>query len=137
MPNQLLSIVLASNILACPYLCGGGDLGCIARHDAGPRDCCHDGPAAPGDTDHSGPREQHQHPAGTCCQCICAGAVVNDSGSHDLHLCLSHWSSLLSVEPFLAAGLPGQLTDEFVNPPYNDGMNPGRALRHRLMSLLC
>ena len=131
MVRQFMHLVVATSIFACPLICraGGAMPGSTQQ-----RCCCHrhDPIEQPSRT----PVSQNDS-----CQCICGGAVVEAVVQVDLEQWRASFGSdllcaplAISQPPFGEHGIGGIA----FSPPSPPGsMNPGRALRYVLMSLLC
>jgi hypothetical protein len=139
MLKQSLSILLAATIVTCPVVCRAGGACCADEQATHEKACC----AACHDTDSSGPanheqgRGDQQSPApNDRCQCICGGAVFQLT-TPDLNLGAGEWVSTLVAEQFQAAISVPQLDSVNGSPSPDDAMNLGRAMRCRIMSLLC
>ncbi len=138
--NQLISILLATSIVACPLLCKGGAACCAKERSNGAPACCDachktnsdrsaDRESVPSDPNSRTPRE--------CGGCICGGAVVQDSALQQLVLDGCNWIALPAVHQSIAVAvvMPPAAVSWALLP--DDGMNPGRAMRCLIMSYLC
>jgi hypothetical protein len=130
--HRALNILLAVGIFTCPLVCRGGGRCCGNEHATLEHVCCEECGANPAHPDRDRGDNRESEPS-DCCQCICGGAVVEITMLQlDLDVC--EW-----ITP-----VPIQALDPTIEPPFefvgalpDDDMNPGRALRCRIMSFLC
>ena len=138
--SQILSILLATSIVACPLLCNAGNVCCSKGSSASGQACCegcHEAdPSSSGNYDPAPVGDQSRTPDDYC-HCICGGAVIEDNGLQDLKLHLSNWIIVPVAAQFVAEVIRPQQGNVSWTLLPDDGMNPGRALRCRMMSFLC
>ena len=140
MINQLLSILLATSIVACPLLCRGGAACCDkVRSDSTNACCdeCHRSEISHSANHDSVPRDHDSSTPCECDGCICGGAVVEDSALQQLVLEGSSWILLPVSNQLLAVASDLNQAAISGTPLPDDGINPGRALRCLMMSYLC
>jgi hypothetical protein len=127
MLNPLISLVLATALLACPYLCGGSLVSADVGAQSAPSCCCHS-QQLPRD---SAPAEEGPRDSTSCCQCVCGGAVLEHAPL--VQVDMSVWSAAaVELQPSVALALASR---PLLEP--DGGMNPGRAKRCLFMTLLC
>lgn len=139
MMNQVFSILLATSIVACPLFCKVGRPCCGTDYTDVAQSCCdrcHQADAANSANQSSVPADRNSRAPENCGGCICCGAVI-DGASLQLQMEFSDWVVVLATEQFIAAVSKTQLEADSWMPLPDDGMNPGRAMRNRMMSLLC
>jgi hypothetical protein len=133
--NRALHLLLTVSLFACPLVCRGGDQCCGNEHATLQNVCCERCEANP--AQHHRDRGDNPEPqSDDCCQCICGGAVV-EAGTPSLVLDEPSWIWTSVADLFHSAVTVPQF--KVVNGQFlsDDGMNPGRAMRFRFMSLLC
>jgi hypothetical protein len=140
MINQLLSILLATSIVACPLLCRGGAACCDNKRSHDTHACCNE--CHKSECSHSADRQSvpRNHNSRTPVEyggCICGGAVVEDSALQHLVLEGYSWIALPAVDQLVAVVSDLQQVTISRTPLPDDSMNPGRALRCLMMSYLC
>ena len=139
MLHRALSILLAATIVTCPVVCRAGGACCDNQQATHERPCC-DTCRDSGSKNlahHERDRDDQQSPTpNDRCQCICGGAVFQ-LATLDLNLDAVAWESTSVIAQFQAAISEPQLDAVNVPPVPDDGMNPGRAMRCRIMSFLC
>src|SRR5688572_3795566 len=133
MLNRALNILLAVSIFACPLVCRGGGQCCRNELAMLEHVCCEECGANPAHHDRG---DNHEPASGDCCQCICGGAVVEITTLH-LYLDVCEWTTASA-----AVAIQAEISEpqhDFAGIPRlpDDDMNPGRALRCRIMSFLC
>jgi hypothetical protein len=139
MINQVFSILLATSIVACPLFCKGGRSCCGTDYTDVAQSCCdrcHQVEAANSANQNSVPADRNSRAPENCGGCICGGAVV-EGVSLPLQMEFSDWIVVSVTEQFIAAVSKTQQEAVSWMPFSDDGMNPGRAMRNRMMSLLC
>jgi hypothetical protein len=137
MGRPSLPVVLVLSILACPLICRGGLCECDGERAPAVHSCC-DGCHRAGEStlpdEPSDPRDDNA----LCGGCICNGAVIENSSLHLLFVdgcCEWSASSPYAVVAEIVTNLHRIATWKSHLP--DDDMNPGRALRCRMMSYLC
>lgn len=133
MPRRVTSLLLAFALFACPYFCGSGCCSGVEGASAASHSCCQ----APGHghapADHAPGKRGHSD-AG--CQCICAGAVVDHASAPPIGVDTAVWAPVaLGAAAVVTSASHSNYLDIVLQP--DDGMNVGRALRCRHMSLVC
>jgi hypothetical protein len=131
--NRALNILLALGIFTCPLVCRGGDRCCGNEHAALEHVCCEECGANPADHDRGDKRGPGSNDG---CQCICGGAVIEITTLH-LYLDVCEWITPTIPIQVLAPTIEPQFDFVGTPPLPDDDMNPGRALRCRIMSFLC
>jgi hypothetical protein len=133
--HRALNILLAVSIFACPLVCRGGGQCCGNEHAMLENVCCERCEANPA-RQHRDRNDDRESGPDDCCQCICGGAVV-EAGTTSLILDEPSWIWTSVADLFHSTVTVPQF--EVVNGQFlsDDGMNPGRAMRFRIMSLLC
>jgi hypothetical protein len=137
--HRLLCILQVWTIVACPLVCTIGH-GTTRAADEASASCCaccktsgepvsSDEPACPPHDSSTG--------SGTCCHCVCGGALVADVTLCDT-LSDSNWSLAASLEGVDGASLHAFRLSPFCAASWpNIGMNPGRALCCLFNTYLC
>jgi hypothetical protein len=136
MYSRALNILLAVGIFACPLVCRGRGQCCGNEHTTLEHACCESCGTNPGhhDRDRS---DNGESDSDDCCQCICGGAVV-EVEHQQLHLDECAWITPSASAIHVVAAIVEPQLDFICTPALpNDDMNPGRAMRCRLMSFLC
>jgi hypothetical protein len=139
MYNQVLSILLATSIIACPVYCRTGESCCAAIADSTHR-CCdghHNGESSHSPNRDSSPADHGSGLPEKYCQCICGGAVVDDTSMQNVHWDAPNLITLLAAEMSVAVAAKPQHEIASLALLSDNGANPGRALRCRMMSFLC
>ena len=136
MLRGILSILLSTTILACPFVCRVGvDAGANGAASTRPA-CCHchhatessDGDSTPSDS------ERHNCPE---CQCVCGGAVIKHAVLVDARPDVKYPATLPIVAQLDAPSLNGQLVGRSEAPPPTGSANPGRMLCCLYNAYLC
>jgi hypothetical protein len=135
MLNRTLNILVAACIFACPLVCRDGGQCCGIEHAAQKHACCEGCGANPAHNDRDR-GDNREHGSDDCYECICGGAVVEITTLH-LYLDVCEW-----ITPSAAVEIPVDISEpqhDFAGTLLlpDDDMNPGRALRCRIMSFLC
>jgi hypothetical protein len=139
MMNHILTIVLAASVATCPFVCLGGDDCCADASPAIAQVCCdecHDQPPAGADEHGSRPVGEPGSPRSSC-QCVCGGAVMERTGLADLQLDAHDWVAIFPANDVISQVIASQPAVVSWRHLPDDGANLGRALRCRMMSLLC
>ena len=127
MVRGALSILLATTILACPFVCRAGGASEADGAASARATCFHCHHAAEPDDGHSSPSSPDRH-NGPECQCVCSGAVVKHTVPFDARPDVIYPASLPVVAQLVAPLLNGQLAGHFEAPPPTGSANPGRTL---------
>ena len=140
MISNLLSNLLAISIVACPFLCKGGAACCDNERSHAAHACCdacHKADAAHSAHHDSVPCDHNSRSPNECGDCICEGAVAEDSALQHLVFENFNWIALPAADQVIAVVSDLQQDAVSWTPLPDDGMNPGRALRCLMMSYLC
>jgi hypothetical protein len=135
MNNHILSIVLATSIATCPFICRAGSDCCADATAPRAHECCHECPSE-SDEHNSLPVGESGSP-GSSCQCICGGAVIEGTGQLDVQLDAHYWAAIPLSGDVIAQVIESQPAVVSWRHLPDDGANLGRAMRCRMMSLLC
>jgi hypothetical protein len=135
MLNRVLSILLVTTILACPFCCKSGC--CSERAQtrgtyACQHDCCH----------HEGPSDRAIPPTNSNsnsknCQCICFGAVVDHAPAPQTTIDTSFARPLPLLDAMTAAARVSCSAQALISPWPDIGANQGRAFCYLYSILLC
>jgi hypothetical protein len=137
MVHHLLSILLASGIVACPLLCKGGSCCFNNAHSAAKRGCCsaccksEDSQPA----DHKSIPNDRSHAPAHYGGCICAGAVIEDAASQHVALTDCTWMVPPASQHAISFNTLPNARFSVLLP--DDGRNQGRAMRCMMSSYLC
>jgi hypothetical protein len=140
MVKQVLSILLATSIVACPVLCGRGAACCGTVRASGVHACCEacrDVESNGGGERDSAPSHQDSGAPKQCNGCICGGAVVDDVSAQNLVVTNDHWIAIPTAFQLLSAASDLRPMPNPKGPLPDDDMNPGRAMRCIMSSYLC
>jgi hypothetical protein len=131
---HLLRLWLSIAIVACPFVCRGDAAVCDVDGTAQLSSCCsHRSPA-----ERSGePAERSDEPSDSACQCICSGAIVEQSVALDDVFPFVPSACFAVVEQVATAVLLVDSRHIEFAPRLDGAMNPGRALRCLHQSYLC
>jgi hypothetical protein len=121
-----LSILLATTILACPFVCRAG-ADSSADGASINSTCCHRHHGSESKGDQSTPSNSENHD-GPECQCVCSGAVVKYAKPFDARPEVIYPATLPVVALLGAPSFNGLLAGRFEAPPPTGSANPGRAL---------
>jgi hypothetical protein len=134
MYRNLFAILLTANLLTCPFYCGAKSFASerefAVSHSCCCKNCMHDAAEKV-------PGEQPREDDCVMCQCICAGALVDDG-----HVLVGNpewncWQSIAALEVDALNVNAAALLSSFIEALPHDAMNPGRAMRYWFMSLTC
>jgi hypothetical protein len=139
MLSHTCSILLAINLFVCPVFCQAGDDRCVGQEAAAEPHCCdacREQTITPA-SNSSFPSDPDSPEQDTCCQCICGGAVVENSALEFLDLGVTSWTALPDAEVSRVVVSELHHAVRSWTPLPDDDMNPGRAKRCLMMSFLC
>lgn len=128
MLSRLLSLLLATTVFACPFLCRAGEADAPSEEKVDACSCCH-----------------HEEPTGddsgessdTGCQCVCAGAVVEHAASNYFDFNLQDSVMQFVVDVYASSQKSAETISERAELEPLDGMNCGRAMRCLYETFLC
>jgi hypothetical protein len=140
MLSRVISVYLATALVACPYFCKQGSASPeterVEAHNC--CGCAHAHHTSPANAEFPEVPDQPREHSGSSCQCICGGAVEEDAPAIDFGFDAG-WTVPALLVPAYVAQTEGESLHRSLTapPPDEGGMSPGRALRCRLMSFLC
>jgi hypothetical protein len=134
MAQQLLSILIATSIFVCPFVCKGGAACCDAHEPEAVHHCCDacdDSHSQREDDRGSLPARSGDVSDG----CICGGAVIELSALQGLNLDLFVFVAPVDTGESELVVQREHMRSTVCLP--DDDMNIGRAMRGLMMSFLC
>jgi hypothetical protein len=129
MLSRLLSLLLATTVFVCPFVCRAGEAVALPgeKADVCPC-CCHEG-----DQESDGPDEK---PISDC-QCVCGGAVVDHAAANHYDFDLQESATLIVVDLQTSSQASAKSISERAEREPLEGMNCGRAMRCLFETFLC
>jgi hypothetical protein len=130
--NQTLSVLLATSILSCPWLCSGGEICARSSERSAACGCCHSESSNSSHKQDSSPAKE----SSTECQGICGGAVVVDTAMPDIDLDINRSLPVMDHSSLLASSESSD--GHLLIAAWPDiGANIGRLLCCLYSTLLC
>lgn len=127
--SRLLSLLLATTVFACPFVCRAGEAVALPGKKADACSCCHHG----SEQDSSVPDET---PISDC-QCVCAGAVVDQAATNHYDFDMQESAMLIVVDLHASSQASARAISARAEREPPGGMNCGRAICCLFETFLC